>query len=42
MCDKNMLNKRWKIPNPKHQILNKFKYLNSKSKTNLSKESFKF
>ena len=29
-----------KILNPKHQILNKFKYLNSKFKTNLSKESF--
>ena len=35
-----MLNKEWKILNPKHQILNKFKCLNSKFKTNLSKESF--
>jgi len=25
-----MLNKEWKILNPKHQILNKFEYLNSK------------
>ena len=36
----NMLNIEWKIPNPKHQILNKFEYLNSKFKTNLSKKSF--
>ena len=48
-----MLNKEWKILNPKHRglcprprkprkglILNKFKCLNSKFKTNLSKESF--
>ena len=35
-----MLNKRLKILNPKHQILNKSKYLNLKLKTNLSKESF--
>ncbi len=27
----NMLNRLWKIPNHKHQITNKFKYLNSKS-----------
>jgi len=26
----------WKILNPKHQILNKSKYLNSNFKTNLS------
>ncbi len=25
-----MLNRLWNIPNPKHQITNKFKYLNSK------------
>ncbi len=31
-----MLSKEWKILNPKHQILNKFKYLNAKFKTNLS------
>ena len=32
--------KMWKILNHKHQILNKFEYLNPKFKTNLSKESF--
>ncbi len=31
---------KWKILNPKHEILNKFEYLNPKFKTNLSKESF--
>jgi trk system potassium uptake protein TrkH len=30
MAIANMLNRLWKIPNPKHQITNKFKYLNSK------------
>ncbi len=28
-----MLNKKWKILNPKHQTLNKSKYLNPKRKT---------
>ena len=37
-----MLNKMWKILNPKHQILNKFKCLNSKIKTNLSKDKERF
>ncbi len=31
-----MLNKMWKILNPKHQILNKSKYLSSNFKTNHS------
>jgi len=31
-----MHNNKWKIPNPKHQIPNKFEYQNSKFKTNLS------
>ena len=35
-----MYNKMWEILNPKHQILNKFKFLNQKFKTNLSKGSF--
>ena len=35
-----MLNKEWKILNHKHQNLNKFKYLHSKFKTNLSKQIF--
>ena len=33
-----MRNKVWEILNPKHQILNKFEYLNSKFKTNLYRE----
>ena len=37
---RNMFNKILKILNPKHQTLNKFQYLNSKFKTNLSRESF--
>ena len=35
-----MLNRIWEILSSKHQILNKSEYLNSKFKTNLSKESF--
>jgi len=36
MIKEEYLYSSWKILNPKHQILNKFQYLNSKFKTNTS------